>query len=78
MKDFFELLTDKRFSIRFRILNILSGDYLRNYLAVGVLFHVNKCEEILNKENLSDIYRIEALQKSITKAKKGIDDIWNI
>ena len=78
MKHFFELLTDKRFSLRFRILNTLSGDYLRNYLAIGILFHVNKCDEILNKENLPNSYRIEALKESIAKVKKGIYDIWNI
>jgi len=77
MKDFFELLTDKRFSLKFRILNILSGDYLRNYLALRVLFQINKCDEILNGI-CTEEYKIKILKENISKAKKGIDDIWYI
>ena len=76
MRDFFELLTDKRFSLKFRILNILSGDYLRNYLAVGVLSQINECDRILNLEDCSNEYKIKTLKYRIEKAKKSMNDVW--
>ena len=57
MKDFFELITDKRFSLKFRLLNILSGDYLRNFLALGVQHYVNDCNKVLNDDIHSDSYK---------------------
>lgn len=78
MRDFFQLLTDKRFSLRFRILNILSGDYLRNYLALGVLYYVNKCNEIIDTDRDFNENEIKTIRKYLIKAKKGIDDIWKI
>ena len=78
MKDFFELLTDKRFSLRFRILNILSGDYLRNYLAVGVMIPIINCDEVLNRDESSDEYKIKMAKFYIAKAKKAMDDVWYI
>ena len=72
-----ELLSDKRFSLRFRILNILSGDYLRNYLAVGVLFQINECDRLLTG-NYPDEYKIKMLKCRIDKAKKAMEDVWHI
>lgn len=37
MKITIELLLDKRFGWRFKLANLIMGDRLRNYLAVGVL-----------------------------------------
>jgi hypothetical protein len=78
MKDFFEILFDKRFSLKFRILNILSGDYLRNYLACGVAMHINECVRILNDEEYSDKGKIALIKMHTSKAKKGMDDVWHI
>lgn len=78
MKDFFEILFDKRFSLKFRILNILSGDYLRNYLGIGVQSYINDCDRILNDNNFSDDYKIKTIKRNIVKAKKGMNDIWNL
>lgn len=78
MKDFFEILFDKRFSLKFRILNILSGDYLRNCLGIGVQSYINDCERILNDNNFSDDYKIKTIKRNIVKAKKGMNDIWNL
>lgn len=76
MKHFFELLTDKRFSLKFRILNILSGDYLRNYLASSVYHHILDCERLLTDESLPEKYRMTAMKRNIVKAKKGMNDVW--
>ena len=77
MKDFFELLTDKRFSLRFRVLNILSGDYLRNYLA-GVAMNINECVRALNDEDTSDKSKIALVKLRTNKAKKNMDAVWRI
>lgn len=77
MKDFLELLTDKRFSLRFRILNILSGDYLRNYLS-GVAMNINECVRALNDEETSDKSKIALVKLRTNKAKKNMSDVWHI
>jgi len=76
MRHFIELITDKRFSLKFRIPNLLSGDYLRNYLAVGVYSPILHCQELLNTEGHSEKYIMKALKHDIDKAKKGMDDVW--
>ena len=78
MNDFLELLTDKRFSLKFRILNILSGDYLRNYLAVGVASRINDCVRVLNDDDYSDKSKIALVKLHTLKAKKAMDDVWHI
>ena len=78
MKYFFELLTDKRFSLKFRILNILSGDYLRNYLAVGVAIYINDCVRILNDTDYSEKSKLAMVKYYTTKAKKAMEDVWYI
>ena len=77
MKDFLELLTDKRFSLRFRILNILSGDYLRNCLS-GVAMNINECVRALNDEETSDKSKIALVKLRTNKAKKNMNDVWHI
>lgn len=71
-------MKDKRFSLKFRILNFLSCDLLRNYLAVGVYSYINNSIDILNENRYSDAYKIELLEEKIIKAKQGMDDIWKI
>lgn len=78
MINFFELLTDKRFSLKFRILNLLSGDYLRNYLSSGVLYYIDRCDEIVNIHGCPDAYKIKTIKSNILKAKNGLNDIWKI
>ena len=73
----FEILFDKRFSLRFRILNLLSGDYLRNYLAVGVNCPLISAIDILNG-TLPDAAKLRMLDRHVKKAKHGLDDTFHI
>jgi hypothetical protein len=73
----FEILFDKRFSFRFRILNLLSGDYLRNYLAVGVNCPLSSAIDIVDG-SLPDSYKLRMLELHIKKAKRGLDDVFHI
>jgi hypothetical protein len=73
----FQILFDKRFSFRFRILNLLSGDYLRNYLAVGVNCPLIGAVDVLDS-SLPDSAKLRMLDRHIRKAKRGLDDVFNI
>ena len=73
----FEILFDKRFSLRFRILNLLSGDYLRNYLAVGVGCPLSSAIYVLDGP-LPDVAKLRLLDRHIRKTKRGLDDVFNL
>lgn len=55
----------------FNVLNFISRDYLRNYLAVGVRLPLVKAKDCIEK------HPSEALRE-IERAIKGIDDIFNL
>lgn len=65
------------FSLRFRILNFLSGDYLRNYLAVGVNCPLGSAIYVLDGP-LPDAAKLRLLEHHIRKAKRGLDDVFHI
>jgi hypothetical protein len=73
-----EILKDKRFSLRFKILNILSNDRLRNYLAVGVSTPLFKAHQHLSADEFSDAFRLKCVTEDIARARKGIEDIFQL
>ena len=73
----FEVLFDKRLSLRFRILNLLSGDYLRNYLAVRVELPLWSAIYVLDGPQ-PDEAKVKLLNHYIRKAKRGLDDVFQL
>ncbi len=42
MKFWIDFFVDRRYSLRFKLADIIMGDTLRNYLTVGCLLNLNK------------------------------------
>ena len=78
IEDFIEMWHDKRFSKKFTLLNFLTNDYLRNYLAVGVgvPFFCLK-QRLKDKDNLSEI-DIMFLNIYCKKIEMGLDDVFHL
>lgn len=70
-------MSKSKFSLRFRVLNFLSGDYLRNYLAVGVNCPLTSAIDVLDWD-LPDSSKLRMLDHHIRKAKRGMDDVFQI
>lgn len=73
-----EFMRDKNYSMRFKILNILSGDYLRNYLMVGVYARLHNCIELVNNEDLPDDYKVSVLKRDLERVRRNVDDVCKI
>ena len=70
-------MSKNKMSLKFKILNFLSGDILRNYLAVGVLLHITECEEILESDR-NDESKLRNIAFHIKRTKENIIDIFTL
>lgn len=68
----FEFFKDKRFSLRFKLANLIMNDHLRNYLAVGCLLPLEKGLEYVEAETDNEKY----MQKQMEKVVDTIKDIF--
>lgn len=67
------IITDKLLRIRFRIANLICGDYLRNYLA-AVNARVLSCIDILERP-YSDEVKLKYIDRKLRRAKKTLDEV---
>ena len=78
INDFVEMWHDKRFSKKFTLLNFLTNDYLRNYLAVRVeIPFLNLKQKLRDKNDLSKT-DIMILNNYCKKVEKGLDDVFHL
>ena len=74
--EIWEILTDKRFGVRFKIANLICRDYLRNYL-VSVNCEVNNCIDILDHPYYSDENKIRYINRKLKRAKKTLNEVFD-
>lgn len=71
--EIWEIITDKRLGIRFKIANIICRDYLRNYLAM-VNYELNTCVWILDQD-YSDETKVKCIDGKVRRVKKTLNDV---
>ena len=74
LDEIWEIITDKRFGIRFKIANIICRDYLRNYLAM-VNCELNTCEWILDQDYSYET-KIKCIDGKVRRVKKTLNDVF--
>lgn len=74
--EVWEIITDKRFGIRFRIANLICRDYLRNYLAAANS-RVVDCLDILDRECYSDEAKIRHIQRKLGRVTETLEDVFD-
>lgn len=74
LSEIWEIITDKRFGIRFRIANIICRDYTRNYM-VSVNHRLNTCIDILEHPYYSDEVKLKHIDRNIRRAKKTLNEM---
>lgn len=86
-KLFLDFYLDKRFTLKFKFVNLLYGDYLRNYLAFlgmnlrDVEKQCNEGEYVgYDEETNEPIYRPtdEVLAWRIHRAVRDMNDVWDL
>ena len=80
LQYWFEFFRDKGFSPRFKILNLLSGDLLRIYLAC-CLVNIGTIKDYiarLDKDNCSEELLTLVVKQRIPRADKLVRDIFDI
>lgn len=68
--EWIEFFSDKRFGWRFKIANLIMGDYLRNYLVVGCLIPL---DHIIDRTSEDPVIRF--CGKQAEKARNSVIDI---
>lgn len=76
LDEIWEIVTDKRFSIRFKIANLICRDYLRNYLA-SANARIHDCIDILESDYYSDETKIRYVTRDMRRAKKTLDEVFD-
>lgn len=71
-----EIVTDKRFKIRFKIANLICRDYLRNYLASANL-RLSNCIYVLDNEYYSDEVKLKYIDRNIRIAKETLNEVFD-
>lgn len=74
--EMWEIITDKRFGIRFKIANLICRDYLRNYLAAAN-HRVHNCIEILDSDCYSDETKIRYINRNMRRVNKTLEDVFD-
>lgn len=69
-----DFLRDRKFSLRFKLANIIMGDYLRNYLAVGCLIPLENTLKHIEAETWNEKY----MQEEMKKVSDTIKEIFEI
>lgn len=76
LDEVWEIITDKRFTIRFKIANLICRDYLRNYLASANL-RLSNCIDVLDNDYYSDEVKLNYIDRNIRRAKKTLNDVFD-
>lgn len=76
LSEIYEIITDKRFKIRFKIANLICRDYLRNYLATANL-RLTDCINILESDAYSDKVKLKNIDRNIRRAKRSLEDVFD-
>lgn len=76
LDEVWEIITDKRFTIRFKIANLICRDYLRNYLASANL-RLSNCIDVLDNEYYSDEVKLKYIDRNIRRAKKTLNEVFD-
>lgn len=74
--EVWEIITDKRFGIRFRIANLICRDYLRNYLA-SANHRVKACIDILEHPYYSDEVKLKHIDRNVRRATKTLEEVFD-
>ena len=77
LDEIWEIITDKRFSIRFKMANLICRDYLRNYLA-SISCELNNCTWVLDCEGYSDEVKIICITGKIRRASKTLNEVFDL
>ena len=75
LSEIWEIITDKRFGIRFKIANLICRDYLRNYM-VSVNCRLNNCIYIIEHPYYSDEVKLKHINRNLGRAKKTLNDVF--
>lgn len=59
----FGFFKDKKFSIRFKLANLIMNDYLRNYLAVGCLLPLENSLKYIEAETDSEKHLCQKMEE---------------
>lgn len=65
----FDFFMDKKFSIRFKLANLIMNDYLRNYLAVGCLIPLENGVKYIEAETDNEEYLQRQMEKAVDSIK---------
>ena len=76
LDEAWEIITDKRFGIRFKIANLICRDYLRNYLA-SANSRLHDCIDVLYSDHYSDETKIHYIGRNLRRAKKTLDEVFD-
>lgn len=76
LSEIYEIITDKRFKIRFKIANLICRDYLRNYLATANL-RLTDCVNVLESDTYSDKAKLKHIDRNIRRAKRSLEDVFD-
>lgn len=76
LDEIWEIITDKRFTIRFKIANLICRDYLRNYLA-SANSRLSSCIDILDNEYYSDEVKLKHVDRNVRRAKKTLEEVFD-
>ena len=77
LDEVWEIITDKRFSIRFKIANLICRDYLRNYLA-SVNHRIQSSIDILDNEHYTDETKIRHIKRNLERARNTLDEVFDL
>lgn len=70
----FDFFKDKRFSLRFKLANLIMNDYLRNYLAVGCMVPLDNTLRYVEAKTNNEKY----MQRQMGKVANTIEDIFKM
>ena len=76
LDEVWEIITDKRFGIRFKIANLICRDYLRNYVAVANS-RLYDCLDVLECECYSDETKIRYVTRNLRRATKTLSEVFD-
>ena len=73
--EVWEIITDKRFGIRFKIANLICRDYLRNYLA-SAKWTLDDCIWVL-EQPYSDETKLKLIDCKLKRVNKTLNDVFD-
>lgn len=76
LSEVWEIVTDKRFGVRFKIANLICRDYLRNYLAASHI-GVDDCLNLLEDPDVSDKTKLKYTISKIRRVSKTLNEVFD-